>query len=372
MKTLGIIAEYNPLHSGHRSHLARSREISGCSAIVGIISGNFVQRGEPAIWDKWRRTRMALESGIDLVIELPLYYATGSSGYFAGGAVALLDKMGIADSLCFGSEWGDIEALRECALKLSDEEAQFKSRLKKYLGQGLSFPAARAKAAEIALPDTPNNVLGVEYVRAIINMGSKIVPYTVPRSQGSAKEVREVIKKGGILPEGGIEYGPVENFADLDNLSNIFRYILMTQTNLQDYVDVSEGLENRLIKCAEELQLISEIISAAKTKRYTYLRLQRAALHMILGVTKKNIAAYESKGGPQYIRVLGFRKDRVHLLRLLEERASLPVIVNLKNTRLHPLGAQMLEEEVRSSRVYSLAYSGGVFLNEYRMPLVLE
>jgi len=384
MKTLGIIVEYNPLHTGHRGHLAKSKEISGCDTIIAVMSGNYVQRGEPAIFDKWKRTKMALETGVDLVIELPLYYAAASAGYFAQGAVSLLEKSGVVDCLCFGSESGDIETLAHCAQAIFTEDEGFKERLSGYLKQGLSYPSARAKAAEIALPDTPNNVLGIEYLKALTILNSQIKPYTVPRSPGAAKEIREALKRNkagtgngietGNKVETGNKNGSSSNLADLDNLSPIFHYILRTHSPkaLQSYIDVSEGLENRLIKYAEDNRLISDIIVAAKTKRYTYLRLQRAVLHMILGMTKANLAAYESAGGPQYIRVLGFNSKRPELLRLLEKHATLPIVVNLKKADLPPLATQMLDEEIRSTKIYSLAFSNHTYFNEYAIPICLS
>jgi len=370
MKALGIIVEYNPLHTGHRGHLAKSKEISGCDTIIAVMSGNYVQRGEPAIFDKWKRTKMALEAGVDLVIELPLYYAAASAGYFAQGAVSLLEKSGIVDCLCFGSESGDIETLAHCAQVIFTEDEDFKERLNGYLKQGLSYPSARAKAAEIALPDTPNNVLGIEYLKALTILNSQIKPYTVPRSPGTAKEIREALKRN----KAGTGNEASGNLADLDNLSPIFHYILRTHSPkaLQSYIDVSEGLENRLIKYAEDNRHISDIIAAAKTKRYTYLRLQRAVLHMILGMTKANLAAYESAGGPQYIRVLGFNSKRPELLGLLEKHAALPVIVNLKKADLPPLATQMLDEEIRSTKIYSLAFSDHTYFNEYAIPICLS
>ena len=346
MKAVGIVAEYNPFHTGHFSHLERSKEISGTNMIIVVMSGNFVQRGEPACMDKWRRTKTALENGADMVIELPLSIATASAGYFAQGAVNLLKKTGIVDCMCFGSECGDINMLEQYANALSSEDQNFKNRLKLHLGMGLSYPAARAKAAMLDLPDTPNDVLGVEYIKSLKELKSNIVPLTVLRSPGSAMEVRACMKKRG------------DDFACLDNLSNIFHYVLHTNKNLHSILDVSEGLENRLKKCAKSNKLISEIIESAKTKRYTYLRLQRAALHMILGIT--------SVQEPQYIRVLGFRKKSENLLGMLEERASLPIVMNIKNAKF-----PMLDEEIQSTKIYSLAFNKHMHIDEYVMPLIV-
>jgi len=388
MKTLGIIVEYNPFHTGHDNHLVKAKETSGCDIVVAVMSGNFVQRGEPAICDKWRRTKMALMAGADLVIELPLYYSTAGAEYFARGAVTLLEKTGLVDCLCFGSEWADITALQACARVLSIEDTDFKNRLQKYLQQGLSYPAARSKAAEplLHLPDTPNNILGVEYIKALMKLNSKMMPYTVSRSPGSAKALRDELNKPlskmskavsyaeknmpsyawDILNESLTAHGP----ATLDNLSPIFHYILRTHTpeKLQSYMDVSEGLEYRLIQYAKDHKRISDIIAAVKTKRYTYLRLQRAVLHIILGITKKNMASYESTGGPQYIRVLGFKKERADLLKLLEKQATLPIVANLKNAKLPPLAIQMLEEDIQATKLYALAFPEHVHFNEYSHP----
>ena len=359
MRTLGVIVEYNPFHFGHARHLANAKKVCGCDRIVAVMSGNFVQRGESAICDKWRRTQMALEAGVDLVIELPLYYATGSAGYFAKGAVGLLEKSGIIDCMCFGSEWADIDALKACAKAVLNEDEAFKARLQTNLRLGMSYPSARAKASETALPDAANNVLGVEYIKSLMELNSKIEPYTVPRSPISAKDIRAELRAFDF------------NLSDLDNLSSIFHYILRTHTDLSSFVDVSDDLANRLKQFSKGNMLISEIIAAAKTKNYTYLRLQRAVLHMILGITKNNLAEYESTGGAQYIRILGFRKSKAELLKLLETKATLPIITNLKNSKLDGLAARMLEEELRATGVYSLAFPHNAHFNEYQMPLVV-
>jgi len=192
-----------------------------------------------------------------------------------------------------------------------------------------------------------------------MELNSKIEPYTVPRSPISAKDIRAELRAFDF------------NLSDLDNLSSIFHYILRTHTDLSSFVDVSDDLANRLKQFSKGNMLISEIIAAAKTKNYTYLRLQRAVLHMILGITKNNLAEYESTGGAQYIRILGFRKSKAELLKLLETKATLPIITNLKNSKLDGLAARMLEEELRATGVYSLAFPHNAHFNEYQMPLVV-
>jgi len=398
MNILGIIVEYNPFHRGHSSHLERSKAATGCETVIAVMSGNFVQRGEPAICDKWTRTRMALEAGVDLVIELPLYYATGGAEYFARGAVTLLAATGLVNYLCFGSECADINAITDRAQILQYECEDRK--LKEYLRQGLSYPAAREKAyekfttfdAKDGLLSKPNNILGVEYVKAILGLKTQLTTdikaCTVPRSPGAAKNIRENLRNGisaeqdmpniswKILNESVENYGA----AELDNLSATFQSIVRNKNfsqYLHNYVGISEGLENRFVKYAQEYYWLSDILAAVKTKRYTYTRLQRAVLHIILDITKECLAEYENSGGPQYIRVLGFKRDRTDLLKTLERNASLPIVMNLKNAILPELATQMLSEEVRSTDLYSLAFPPpkkgrpARSLHEYAMPLVI-
>ena len=394
MGILGIIVEYNPFHKGHGSHLALSKAKTGCETVIAVMSGNFVQRGEPAICDKWQRTRMALAEGVDLVIELPLYYATGGAEYFARGAVTLLAATGLVDYLCFGSECADIGKITDCAKILLEEREG--DKLKTLLNQGLSYPAAREKAYEEfietgGLLSKPNNILGVEYMKALLGMESKteMQAHTVPRSPGAAKNIRENMKRGITVEHDMSDVSwkilsdniKIHGAADLDNLSMAFLSIARNKNlsqHLHNYVDVSEGLENRFVKCAQEYFWLSDILAAVKTKRYTYTRLQRAALHIILGITKERLAEYERANGPQYIRVLGFKRNRADLLKALEHNASLPIVMNLKNAILPDLATQMLNDEICSTELYSLAFpppkKGSRKRNsfhEYSMPLVV-
>ncbi|MCL1988223.1 MAG: nucleotidyltransferase family protein [Firmicutes bacterium] len=379
MKTIAIIAEYNPLHNGHIQHLQKAF-FDSCQTFpnlqkVAIISGNFVQRGEPAICDKWLRTRMALLAGFDLVLELPLCYATASAENFAKGAISILDACGIIDSLCFGSELADIFTLKNYA-KTSQSE-NFDAILQDNLKKGLSYPTAKTIAIEKTMstefPVAPNNVLGIEYIKALTAVNSKIVPYTVARSAGSAKTLRDSLKNGEnvsdkmptfawkILNESIQNHG----LPSLDNLSKIFHYKLRTNPTefFADILDISEGLQNRLIKNAENNALISEIIATAKTKRYTFLRLQRAILHIILDVKK----GYTP---PQYIRILGFKKSQI--LKQLQQQAKLPIIINLsQQENLSSTAKTMLNAEIESTKIYGLAFDKNLQINEYKKSLVV-
>ena len=214
MKVLGLVTEYNPFHNGHLYHVEESKKVTGCDTVVCIMSGNFIQRGQPAIVNKWARTEMALRNQIDLVIELPVYYSVSSAEFFAYGAIKLLDSLGIIDSVCFGSEYNDIEILSTVARTLIHEPLIYKDKLSYYLGQGLSFPKARALALDHyfsqsgeedskligTIMNQPNNILGIEYIKALYKLKSRIKPTTIKRHRCSAK------KPSSGEPKEGLKY----------------------------------------------------------------------------------------------------------------------------------------------------------------------
>ena len=422
MKATGVIVEFNPLHNGHIEHLNETRRITRRENIIAVMSGNFVQRGEPAICDKWRRTRMALMAGVDIVIELPVYYAISGADYFARGAVKLLAATGVVDKLCFGSESGDLTLVKEAGRVLAHEPDEYKRVLCEGLGKGISFAAARGMALESVLGaksgnvppgflTKPNNGLGMEYCKALWLMGWPMDAYTSFRAAGGPSAT--AIRKGIInLPLGGnpslgnspsllaersnpkpvhdyssatfnkstscllptyvikimqeaIEAGEI---AQLDDYSDIFRYLLFSQK-----LDMGEGLENRFRRFARERGSLTELLDAVKTKRYTYTRLQRAALGVILGMCPKTLAAHENAGGPAYIRVLGFRREAAGLLGEMTRHAALPVITTGEAMdKLEGLAAAMLAKEFEVGDIYRLAFGGTAkYRHERGMPLVV-
>ncbi|MCL2350984.1 MAG: nucleotidyltransferase family protein [Firmicutes bacterium] len=409
-RVLGIIAEYNPFHNGHLYHMRASKETTGAERVVVVMSGNFVQRGEPALCDKFARTRMALEGGADAVIELPTLFAASAAGDFADAAVTLLERTGVVNCLCFGSESGnlaDIEAARD----LLDEDAGFGKRLRGALGNGASFPAAFGAAAKGAedgaaagnagggvpaegadggVPgssvfDGPNGTLGALYLNALKKLGSGIAPYTVKRGDyASASEIRKTAGSGRLaeaadaLPPFAYEilsrYGG--RFPALEDYSMIFQYLVKTggEGYLKGILGMDEGLHNRFTRFAGERAGLAGILAGAKTRRYTYTRLQRAALHAVLGIKKDDAARFKALGGPQYIRVLGFRRERAALVGEIGRKAGLPVIVNMKNARkrLGTAGVEMLETEIRMTDIYNLALGAFAGGEEYRRgPVIL-
>jgi predicted nucleotidyltransferase len=417
MKTVGLITEYNPFHNGHLYHIQKSKEITKADYVVVIMSGNFVQRGEPAIINKWVRTKMALDAGADLVIELPVMYATASAEFFAFGAIQLLHQMGIVDCVCFGSEKGDLQLLLQISNILSCEPPRFKTLLKNQMDEGLAFPIARSRALQkfisenkehqIDIQDldtllsSPNNILGIEYLKALQKLNSTIIPYTITRKQAhyhsehitgniaSATAIRKVILSNNldqlyhIMPKKSVELlvesleignGPVL----FDDFSSILQYLLRTLSprDLRQFMEIEEGMENRILRASATHFLITELSSAVKTKRYTFTRIQRALLHILLQIKTDTFWKFHLNGGPQYIRILGFRKQSQPLLARLKKESSLPVISNVKSAfrSLENLSKEMLQQEISTTDIYYLCVpkpNQRVTGKEFTSPLVI-
>lgn len=408
MKTLFLIVEYNPFHNGHLYHINRAKQISSAENVVAVMSGNFVQRGEPAILDKWARTETALRNGADIVVELPVYYSSASAAFFAEGAVTIADRMGLPGVLCFGSECGDIGLLKKAAHIIVSESDQYKADLKASLSKGNSFPTARAFAAAnngsvdtAALLSEPNNILAVEYLAALDNINSSLQPLTIKRSSSHHHDrlINEITSAGAIrkamygdnlqviqesIPPSSYEIlsAKVKNGeapTDINRLSTVYHYLLKTKTaaELFSVMDINEGLENRMLRAASAHHEIRDNLSALRTKRYTYTMLQRAILHLILDIKKDDFTYFRESGGPQYIRVLGFKKEKAHLLRDIERHASLPLLMNIKNAGrvLNASGLKMLAKEIEATDIYNLSKPNQSNTrnknHEYNMPIII-
>jgi len=394
MNAAGVIVEFNPFHNGHLEHINETRRLTERKYIVAIMSGNFVQRGEPAICDKWQRTKMALLAGVDIVIELPVYYVVSGADYFARGSVKLLEATKVVDKLCFGSESGDLVAINAAGRILADEPIAYKDVLRRGLDAGLSFAAARGEALESVistekLPEglltKPNNGLAMEYCKALWQMGKPMEPFTTHRVKGgpSATKIRKSAWRGDrgnevkdIMPLYAynllMEAADKHELAHLDAYSDIFRYLLYTLSDCT-LASLGEGLENRFRRLCNQHNRLSDLLFAVKTKRYTYTRLQRAALGLVLGLSHKDLQQHEAAGGPAYIRVLGFKKSSADLLGEITRRASLPVIThNSAIEALPPNAASMLAKEYEAGDIYRLALSKpGAFRHERSIPMVI-
>ena len=356
MKTAGIIAEYNPFHNGHAYHIDKCRELTGCDNIVAVMSGDFVQRGEPAILNKHIRTEAALMNGVDVVIELPVVFSMSSAEYFASAAVYLLNETNSVDALCFGSEETDVDTLSNAADVLLNETPAFKRIISEKLSEGTSFATARHEAANAAygkvLPlREPNSILGVEYIKALKRLNSTIVPFAAPRTgaahdqptvgncSASASAIRTAAKSSRFVdieetmpPESLRILKSAPHLTDIDDFSPLLHHVLFSKTEreLAEVFDMSEGLHNRIISASKSNYLISEIVRQVKTKRYTYTKIQRVIMNIILNVTKPFFNEYGGK--PPYIRVLGFNRKKEWLLKEIANNASIPVVTNMNKT----------------------------------------
>jgi len=414
MSVLGIIVEYNPFHNGHLYHLRESIARVSADYTVCAMSGNFVQRGEPAIVNKRARAKMALLAGADLIVEIPAVYAASSAEFFAYCGVKILDSLGIVDYICFGSEAGEIEQLEPIAEILYREPELYKAILKKYLDEGLSYPKARENALqEYMITCNPgkkdlfsgfdisgvmgfsNNILAVEYLKALKRLNSRIKPVTIKRKANlyttqeltgeisSATAIRKHLRKDSsgnlvrideslrkTLPEKSVEIleeefsngrGPVffENFESII-LSAIRK---MKAEDIRSFPNIAEGLENRIKNAANNSGSLEELIDNICTKRYTRTRIQRTLVSMLLGITAQDFITFNNGGGPQYIRVLGFNKKGAYLLSKIKKRASLPVIVKASDfiKSDNPLINRMLEIEFLATDIYVLGYENPAY-----------
>ncbi|HHX60164.1 MAG TPA: nucleotidyltransferase [Epulopiscium sp.] len=415
MNVVGIIAEYNPFHNGHLHHLEQSRLLTESNYTVVVMSPNFVQRGAPAITNKWLRTKMALVSGADLVIELPTPYATASAEFFSHASVSLLHHTGIVNAINFGSESNNIDLLTQISKILVEEPDQFKALLKENLNDGVSFPRARAKAlfdychftpnlslftAEIKeIIQTPNNILGIEYLKALNKLGSTMTPTTIQRKGSgyhqaqlsgqlsSATAIRSEVHKGNwdnaatSMPPSSYDLlydalGLLDRPVQYKDLSPFLCYRLLFSTphELRGIMDITEGIENRILKAFGQTQDIEEMVTLIKSKRFTQTTIQRMLLNIILHITKQDFYTFQEQGGPQYIRVLGFRKSSEHLLTELKAHATLPIVMNPAKDyeTLPPLAKRMLNMEIRSTNVYATLQNATHHLNmDYTHPLVI-
>lgn len=396
MSVTGIIAEYNPFHNGHLYHLNQAREASGASALVCVLSGNFTQRGEPAVFNKWARAEMALRAGIDLVLELPVLYATRSAYWFARGGVETLFATGLVSHLAFGVECDNPGALLDVAKFLAEENLDFKNTLREYLKKGLSYPKARALSLEALrgksgpLLDKPNNILGITYLQVIQERNLPLQPVFIQR-QG-AGYLEQELDPGQYPSARALRHKLANCPLKMQELANSFsRYLPPTsleiiqremssgkgpvffrqlellllallrrssQSGLAGIVDVNEGLENRILEAARKAATIEEFLLALKTKRYTYTKLQRFLIHLLLNYTKDLENCLEA--GPPYLRILGFSPKGRVLLSKMKDTASCPIIVKTAHLKGHLENQRIKafwEAETRSTDIYSLLYS---------------
>ena len=419
MKIVGLIAEYNPFHNGHLYHIERAKEITGADSAIVVMSGNYVQRGAPAIMPKHLRAEVALEAGADIIFELPVCYACASAEYFAAGAVSLFEQLNCVDSVCFGSECGDYGLLERIARVAADEPEEYRTLLSEGLKKGMSFPRARQAALteylredslDIVL-EQPINILGIEYIKALYQKKSPIHSYTIKRmvsgyhdteltgTYSSASAIRKLLsyashsvsmEQEGMFDEPSMSEAltrledmvPPSCIRTLEDThrsrypiyANDFslplKYQLLkeTYTSLAEYLDISEDLANRILNHTNDFVTFDQFCDLLKTRDVTYSRLSRSLLHILLGIKKKDLLTFREEGCCQYARILGFRKDAKRLLSYIKKHSDVPLITKLTQIDgLTPPGLAMLKQDVFASNLYE-----SVITNKFKMPFVNE
>ncbi len=372
MTAAGIVAEYNPFHLGHAWHIAETRRLLGEGRpVVCVMSGHWVQGADCAVTDKWTRSALALEGGADLVLELPTPWAMASAETFARGAVSILAATGVVDTLSFGSECGSTDELRQAAEAL--DAPDYPAKLRSALDRGLSFPAARQEAANASCLSTPNNNLGVEYLRALRHLNAAMEVVTVPRrgaahngSQAvdgfaSATQIRQLLRSGQEETAARlVRPGTLGKIGRISSLAYVERAILAKLRTMDAGAWAAlpdgggaEGLPERLVRSARQALSLEEFYALAKTKRYTHARLRRLTLSAFLG-----ISASRRPPLPPYLRVLGCTGRGQTLLREMKEVCSLPIITKPAQAKaLTDTARQLFEAEARYTDLYGLCFS---------------
>lgn len=398
MKTVGVIVEYNPFHNGHKYHLQQAKKICGANSVIAITSGNFVQRGIPSITDKYTKTKMALANGVDVVYELPTYYATASAETFAYGAVSILHGLGTIDFLCFGAEDDNLPLMKQIAQLLISEPVSYKEQLKKELSLGNPFPVARKNALLPLISggdatylahflESSNNILGIEYIKALYRLKSNITPVIVKRKGSLYNEeglpLESSLPSATALRKHYSDNHSLQGYASfvpdsvlsllestegqtfpilLDDFSEYLYYKLLSITyeDLITYADVSSDLAKRILNLRNQFTTISEFSNLLKTRQVTLTRIQRVLLHVLLDIKKEQKASI-------YARLLGFKKEATYLIQ--KKSASIPILTKVGNHK------ELLEDDIRCTDLYNrvvLKKFNYEIPNDYIHPLVIE
>ena len=362
MKKIGVIAEYNPFHNGHLYHLNKIKEMYKDSYIILILIGNFTQRGEISVINKWDKTKIALEYGYDLVVELPFLYATQAANYYASGAIKLLNYLK-CDYLVFGSETNDIDLFKKL-VDITYNNKEYELLVKKYIDKGLNYPTASSYALKDisnTVIDKPNDVLGLEYVRQIKLQNSNIIPVSIKRTNNyhdinidsnitSASSIRRNINNKELIkdtmPNNVSKY---INNIDYNKYFDILKYQIISSNNLNNYIGVDEGIENKLKKEIHNAKDLNDLILKVKSKRYSYNRIQRMLLHIICKNKKE-----DNNLDIKYIRVLGLNNNGKKILKDIKN-IDIPVITKFKKEY-----ESLFDEDIKANEIYNLLSNNNV------------
>lgn len=405
---LGIIAEYNPFHNGHLYHIQESKKQTGAEYVICIMTGNFTQRGDTSLVNKWVKARMCLENGADIVIELPTIYSISSAENFAEGAIKILDSLKIVDTLSFGTETQDFAALNNIANVVYYEPKEYVSLLNHELGKGVSFPKARENAVLMYLNDIKryanilsgaNNILAIEYIKALRRLKSNLKPFSVQRKKvyyndehivddfASATAIRKMVKREQyedirkVVPKNSyallqeeIKRGNI--VMGLESFEKEILYTLrkMTIKEIQNLPDVTEGLENNIKNAANSCNNLQDLMNIIKSKRYTQTRIQRILLYSLLGITKKDMEI--ARKITPYTRVLGFNeKGKEMLSDICHINPKINIVTSVKKFMDNSSNKnlkEMLEKDIFASNVYTLGYAYDSWANlDYTNKLIV-
>jgi len=411
MRAVGLVTEYNPFHNGHLHHLRESLRVTGAEASVAVMSGHFLQRGEPAMVDKWVRSEMALANGVDLVFELPFAFACNSAPHFAMGAIQTLDALGVVDSLCFGSEAGDLAQLNKVATVLVERQEEIESLTAARLRDGVNYPVARSEVLVGLLPEvpaeilnSPNNILGIEYLKALYSTNSRIQPHTIKRlgagyhdtdvkaQIASATGIRRMIAAGeeieSLLPQhcrkvldealrAGRSLDTGRMFVALQS------QMLQESETLNEIYLVDDGIDRRLDLAALKAGSFDELVSGIKSRQWTLTRIQRILMYVLLQVKAVEMKAF-IQTGPLYLRLLGSSERGRKILARARRRKKLPIIADparatntlrkfyRNRSAYQQLAEEMLRLDLRATRIYGLLQGerSGEYLNQdYYQPV---
>lgn len=396
MAIIGIVAEYNPFHNGHLHLITEAKQKNSSCPIVCVMSGNFLQRGEPAICNKWARAEMALNSGADVVIELPFCFSVRSAYYFAQGALRLLQRSGVITHLAFGAESDELQVLNSITEILAAEPAVYSNLVKKNLASGKSFPLARSQALQQymgkrsadlqAVLSGPNNILAIEYLRVIKEESLTLAPILIKRKGSgyhdtnlaplaSATAIRNHLLTnnglndlGGSMPQASLkilerEISLGRSPVSLDTLERAVLIKLRTISlpDLRTIYEISEGLESRFKEAAGCSGTLNQLLQSVKSKRYSFTRIKRTLMYILFELTNEQISGFDQHG-PMYLHILGFSAKGQKILQEIKNKSELPVLSrgkDMKKTRDENPGSTlraMIDLEVRATDVYTLLY----------------
>lgn len=392
MKATGIVVEYNPLHNGHVFHAQQARETTQADVVIAVMSGNFLQRGEPAFVDKWARTKMALQSGVDIVFELPYRFATAHAPIFAKGAIELLEAAGCS-SFCFGSEDGDITPFHNSLSLVNRSDAAYETAVKEAVQDGRSYPNALNEAyssiqekstiQQLVDLSKPNNILGFHYMEAAQSIGSTMEPTTIQRRGADYHEVdlhahkvasATGIRKSYFSSNALDEVTPFIPLATQEILSDwhakrghfgsweafypYLRYAILREgpSRLSSIADITEGIENAIYRAAQQHLAFQPFMTHVKSKRYTWTRIQRMLTHILTGFT---VEQRETMQSTSYLRLLGMTEQGQSYLRSVKKQLALPLI-----SKVATFSDESLSMDIRAADIYALALGNRQHFNQ--------